>query len=268
MLLVEDNADVVAYTLHASRLPLGGRERKEGFDIATELVPDLIITDVMMPFVDGFELCRKLRHDERTSHIPIIMLTATRQALRVKWRVSKGRWLSWKPFNREELLIRVSKMLEMRRSLQQYYLNKAGLTPSVVEVETKSEPPADMKPDESFVRNRVRAARRTYIGWLPLGGTTMQGKVYMSYPNWKLDALTGISPLSSSGWSGYKKPGKRWKILAKSIASVVYECGYNDPGYFARVFKQEYGETPQKWRPNNDLNKYDYWKDPWRSFLQ
>ncbi|MBP9747062.1 MAG: response regulator, partial [Saprospiraceae bacterium] len=78
ILLVEDNADVVAYTascLQDYRLAVG-KDGQEGLDIARDLIPDLIITDVMMPFMDGFEMTRNLRLDERTSHIPIIMLTA------------------------------------------------------------------------------------------------------------------------------------------------------------------------------------------------
>ena len=75
---MEDNADVVAYT--ASCLPdyrlAVAKDGQEGLEIATEIVPDLIITDVMMPFMDGFEMCQRLRKDEKTSHIPIIMLTA------------------------------------------------------------------------------------------------------------------------------------------------------------------------------------------------
>jgi len=78
ILLVEDNADVVAYT--ASCLPeyklAVGKDGQEGFDIACELIPDLIIADLMIPFVDGMEMSRRLRQDERTSHIPIIMLSA------------------------------------------------------------------------------------------------------------------------------------------------------------------------------------------------
>ncbi|HRQ51297.1 MAG TPA: response regulator, partial [Agriterribacter sp.] len=78
ILLVEDNADVVAYT--ASCLPgyrlAVGKDGREGFEIATDMIPDLIITDVMMPFADGFELVAQLRNNEYTSHIPVIMLTA------------------------------------------------------------------------------------------------------------------------------------------------------------------------------------------------
>ncbi len=252
VLLVEDNADVVAYT--ASCLPdyrlAVGKDGREGFDIATELVPDLIITDVMMPFVDGFELCRKLRHDERTSHIPIIMLTAKAgiESKMEGFLQGADAYLE-KPFNREELLIRVSKMLEMRRSLQQYYLNKAGLTPSVVQAETKGEPPADMKPDESFV-NRVRAAIEEHMADNDFTVEQLCRKVYMSHSQLhrKLDALTGISPNKFIRMIRLQKARQMMKDPAKSIASVAYECGYNDPGYFARVFKQEYGETPQEWR--------------------
>ena len=130
ILLVEDNADVVAYT--ASCLPdyrlAVGKDGREGFDIAAEIIPDLIITDVMMPFVDGFELCRQLRNDEHTSHIPIIMLTAKADMESKMEGLQKGAdvYLE-KPFNREELLIRIKKLLELRQNLQQYYLKKAGL---------------------------------------------------------------------------------------------------------------------------------------------
>ena len=140
-------------------------------------------------------------------------------------------------------------MLEMRRSLQQYYLNKAGLTPSVVQAETKGEPPADMKPDESFV-NRVRAAIEEHMADNDFTVEQLCRKVYMSHSQLhrKLDALTGISPNKFIRMIRLQKARQMMKDPAKSIASVAYECGYNDPGYFARVFKQEYGETPQEWR--------------------
>ncbi len=129
ILLVEDNADVVAYT--ASCLPdyrlAVGKDGQEGFEIATDMVPDLIITDVMMPFVDGFELCRKLKADERTSHIPIIMLTAKAGIESKIEGLEHGAdaYLE-KPFNKNELLIRIKKLLELRVLLQQFYLKKAG----------------------------------------------------------------------------------------------------------------------------------------------
>ena len=131
ILLVEDNADVVAYTascLTQYKLAVA-KDGREGFEIAADLVPDLIITDVMMPFVDGFELVKRLRKDERTSHIPIIMLTAKANIESKLQGIKEGAdaYLE-KPFNEEELLLRISKLLEQRQRLQQYFLHQAGIS--------------------------------------------------------------------------------------------------------------------------------------------
>lgn len=123
ILLVEDNADVVAYTascLSEYRLAVG-KDGREGFDIACQIIPDLIITDVMMPFVDGFEMCKRLRQDERTSHIPIIMLTAKADMESKLEGLEHGAdaYLE-KPFYKDELKLRIKKLLEQRKLLQKY----------------------------------------------------------------------------------------------------------------------------------------------------
>lgn len=252
VLLVEDNADVVAYTascLTDYRLAVG-KDGKEGLEIAAELVPDLIITDVMMPLVDGFELCRQLRHDERTSHIPIIMLTAKAGIESKMEGLLQGAdaYLE-KPFNREELLIRISKLLELRQSLRQYYLNKAGLNSNHILPETSGEPPASVQSEDSFVI-RVREAVEENLADDAFTVEQLCRKVFMSHSQLhrKLDALTGYSPNKFIRMIRLNKAKQLMKDPAKSIASVAYECGYNDPGYFARVFKQEFGETPLEWR--------------------
>lgn len=255
VLLVEDNADVVAYT--ASCLPdyrlAVGKDGKEGFDIATELVPDLVITDVMMPLVDGFEMCRQLRKDERTSHIPIIMLTAKAGI------ESKLEGLQYgadvyleKPFHREELLLRIKKLLELRQSLRQYYLSKAGLTPvqEIAEpVITEAAPVTVHTTEDAFV-SRVRAVVEENMGDAGFTVEQLCRKIFMSHSQLhrKLDALTGYSPNKYIRLLRLAKAKEMMKDPANSIAAVSYECGYNDPGYFARVFKQELGVTPQEWR--------------------
>ena len=107
---------MVAYT--ASCLPgyrlAVAKDGREGFEIATEIIPDLIISDVMMPFMNGFELLKKLRSDEQTSHIPVIMLTAKTDVDSKMQGIQGGAdaYLE-KPFNIEELQIRVEKLLEL-----------------------------------------------------------------------------------------------------------------------------------------------------------
>jgi len=258
ILLVEDNADVVAYT--ASCLPdyrlAVGQDGREGFEIASEIIPDLIITDVMMPFVDGFELCRQLRNDEHTSHIPIIMLTAKADIESKMEGLEKGAdaYLE-KPFNREELLLRIKKLLELRKNLQQFYLKKAGLNNNSAATENVSlieETIPENKIEDEFVK-RVREAIEIHLSDTGFTVEQLCKIVFMSHSQLhrKLDALTGCSPNKFIRIIRLNKAKEMMKLSAGSIASISLDCGYNDSGYFARVFKQEYGVTPQDWRTNN-----------------
>ena len=253
ILLVEDNADVVAYT--ASCLPdyrlAVGRDGREGFDIATDMIPDLIITDVMMPFMDGFELVKKLRESENTSHIPIIMLTAKADINSKIEGLQQGAdvYLE-KPFNKEELLVRIQKLLETRRNLQQYYLRKAGIQDEAgmepVNITGKINGHAI---EDGFVK-RVREAVEQHITDISFSVQKLSKLVFMSHSQLhrKLDALTGCSPNKFIRMIRLRKAKELLQHSSDSIASIALDCGYNDPGYFARVFKQEYGMTPQDWR--------------------
>ena len=255
ILLVEDNADVVAYT--ASCLPdyrlAVGKDGREGFEIASEIIPDLIITDVMMPFVDGFELCRQLRNDERTSHIPIIMLTAKADIESKMEGLEKGAdaYIE-KPFNREELLIRIKKLLELRQNLQQYYLNKAGLNNySAKGAITVEEEISDLQIEDEFVK-KLRQAIEQHLTETNFTVEQLCKLVFMSHSQLhrKLAALTGCSPNKFIRIIRLNKAKELLKNPDNTIASIAMDCGYNDPGYFARVFKQEYEVTPQEWRGN------------------
>jgi len=257
ILLVEDNADVVAYT--ASCLPdyrlAVGKDGLEGFEIAAERVPDLIITDVMMPFADGFELCRQLRNDEHTSHIPIIMLTAKADMESKMEGLQQGAdvYLE-KPFHRGELLIRIKKLLELRKHLQQFYLKKAGLANPALPVAiypVEEEPAPESATEDAFVR-KVREAVEAHLSDTHFTVEQLCKIVYMSHSQLhrKLDALTGCSPNKFIRMIRLNKAMELLRNPASSIGSVALDCGYNDPGYFARIFKQEQGATPQEWREN------------------
>ncbi|MET0638142.1 MAG: ATP-binding protein [Chitinophagaceae bacterium] len=249
ILLVEDNADVVAYI--ASCLPeyrlAVAQDGREGFDIAKEIIPDLIITDVMMPFVDGFQLTHKLRNDEHSSHIPIIMLTAKADMESKLEGLEHGAdvYLQ-KPFHREELLTRIKKLLELRVNLRDYYLNKAGIGEGQA-----SQSPGETitNIEDSFVKKVQQAIEKN----LSNTGFTVEQLcklVFMSHSQLhrKLDALTGYSPNRFIRIIRLNKAKELLLIPTNSIGSVALDCGYNDPGYFARVFKQEFGIGPQEWR--------------------
>jgi signal transduction histidine kinase/CheY-like chemotaxis protein/ligand-binding sensor domain-containing protein/AraC-like DNA-binding protein len=258
ILLVEDNADVVAYT--ASCLPeyrlAVGKDGREGFEIAAEMVPDLVITDVMMPFVDGFELCRQLRQDEHTSHIPIIMLTAKADIESKMAGLEEGAdaYLE-KPFNREELLLRIKKLLELRKNLQQHYLKNAGLgisVPGAVEVMATVPFPPEYEIEDDFVK-KIRQAVESNLTDAGFTVEQLCKLVFMSHSQLhrKLDALTGCSPNKFIRIIRLNKAKELLKNPVNSIGSIALECGYNDAGYFARIFKQEHGVAPQEWRVSN-----------------
>ncbi|WP_214227928.1 ATP-binding protein [Pedobacter sp. B4-66] len=253
ILLVEDNADVVAYTascISEYRL-LVGTNGREGFDIATEMIPDLIITDVMMPFMDGFELTTRLRQNENTSHIPIIMLTAKADISSKIEGIQHGAdaYLE-KPFNQKELLARIKKLLEIRRNLQQYYLKKAGIHRNkLMEHLIMPDKVIGEPKEDSFVK-RTREAVEQNLTDINFTVEKLSKLVFMSHSQLhrKLDAVTGCSPNKFIRMIRLKKAMELLQDPTNSIASVAMDCGYDDPGYFARVFKQEYKVTPQKWR--------------------
>ncbi len=258
ILLVEDNADVVAYT--ASCLPhyrlAVGKDGREGFEIATEIIPDLIITDVMMPFVNGFEMCKKLRSDEHTSHIPIIMLTAKADIeSRLEGLEHGADAYLEKPFHKEELLLRIKKLLELRKMLQHSYIKRAGLTINATEWVTPlvQEPGASVKKAEDEFVKKLTTIIEAHFTEENFTVEQLCKLVFMSHSQLhrKLDALTGCSPNKFIRMIRLNKATTLLKDPSLSIASIALECGYNDPGYFARVFKQEFNITPQEWRVNN-----------------
>lgn len=240
ILLVEDNADVVAYTagcLAAYQLCVG-KDGREGFDIAVESIPDVIITDVMMPYTDGFEMCQKIRQDERTSHIPIIMLTARADIQSKLEGLKKGAdvYLE-KPFNKEELLVRIQTLLEQRKRLQEHYSKQIATVSNTSIIENE------------FVK-KVRDIVEANFSNYEFNVEQLCRQVFMSHSQLhrKLEALTNCSP---NKFIRLVRMQKAIELLANtsiSIGAIALDCGYIDAGYFARVFKQEYGITPQEWR--------------------
>lgn len=252
LLLVEDNVDVVAYT--ASCLPdyklSVGKDGQEGFDIAVELIPDLIITDVMMPIIDGFEMCRKLREDERTSHIPIIMLTAKADMQSKLEGLEQGAdvYLE-KPFNKEELLLRIRKLLEQRKKLQQYYSQQMGIMADTETISVHSQRDIEEGKEHEFVK-KVREIVEANFTNYEFSVEQLCRQVFMSHSQLhrKLEALTNCSPNKFIKLVRLQKAKTLLANPALPIGTIALDCGYIDPGYFARVFKQEYGLTPHEWR--------------------
>lgn len=255
VLLVEDNPDVVAYIASCLQDQYEiqvGKDGQEGIDIAIENIPDLIITDVMMPVKDGFEVCQSLKTDARTSHIPIIMLTARADMESKMEGLEKGAdaYLA-KPFHKQELRIRIKKLLELRANLQKHYLAIAGSGIQDTFVENTPEAPAI---EDQFVQ-KMREAVEAHLEDFDFTVEQFCKEMAMSHSQLhrKITALTGLSP---NKFIRHVRLGKAKLLLQNAeltINAVAYETGFNDPGYFGRVFKKAFGMTPMEWKESTKI---------------
>ncbi|MCK8495578.1 MULTISPECIES: hybrid sensor histidine kinase/response regulator transcription factor [Spirosoma] len=249
LLLVEDSDDVVSYIRHCVGTTydvMRAENGQTGIDRALSETPDLILSDVMMPLKDGFTLCRTLKQEERTSHIPIVLLTA---------RAATGDRITGlqygadaylvKPFQRQELLVVLANLLQSRRTLQHYYKQLAlGISPSGSPGDLASEPLEDQ-----FLQ-KLRAGIEEQLENPDLSIDQICQLMGMSRTtlHLKLTALTGM-PISL--YVRLLRLTKAQALLTTSsltIAEVAYAVGFNDPKYFSRVFQEKYGQSPTTYR--------------------
>lgn len=249
VLVVEDNRDVAQYLAACleDRYQLEFAENgQEGIDTAFELVPDLIISDVMMPEKDGFELCNTLKSDERTSHIPIILLTAKAD---VDSRISglkKGAdaYLS-KPFEQEELLVRLEQLLEIRRRLQEKYANPTEL-PSVF---SDSQAVDNRNIEDAFIQKIIGIVHQNisdeHFGIAHLCRALGIGRTQLHH---KIKALTGKSTSLYIRTIRLQEARRLLQTTDLNVSEIGYEVGFHSLAHFSRYYSEEFGEPPSRTR--------------------
>nr|WP_295926692.1 two-component regulator propeller domain-containing protein [uncultured Dyadobacter sp.] len=249
LLLVEDNEDVAAYIVSAigrDYLVIRADNGQAGIDMALENIPDLILTDIMMPLKDGYELCDRLKNDPATSHIPIVMLTARAG---VDDRISGLRrgadaYLT-KPFQRDELEVVLSNLLQSRRRLRAYYSQQvmespdAGLS-AVDESESL----------ENLFLQRLRSALEAQWGKNPVSMEAIYQQVGMSRSSLhrKMIALTGMSVTRYDRSLRLSQARHLLCTSPMTISEVAYAVGFEDPKYFSRLFSEEFNQSPTEFR--------------------
>lgn len=240
LLIVEDNPDVVQFLIASLeddyQLALA-KNGQEGIDYAIEQVPDLIISDVMMPEKDGYELCGTLKNDERTSHIPIILLTAKADLDSKIGGLEKGAddYIS-KPFEPKELLARLKNLLEIRLKLQEHYRYIAPLK-------------AEKTIEDEFIQ-RVRQIVHKNIDDEEFGIIHLCRALTMSRTQVhnKIKALTGKSTSIFIRSIRLYKAKELLKTTNLSVSEIAYEVGFKHPENFSRYFSKEFGEPPKRTR--------------------
>ncbi|MFK7971606.1 MAG: two-component regulator propeller domain-containing protein [Bacteroidia bacterium] len=246
LLVVEDNKDLQEYIrkVVSNRFQvLIAEHGKRGLELALEEIPDMIISDVMMPEMNGYELVKTLKHDERTSHIPIVLLTAkATEEAKIKGLKSGADAYLMKPFNKEELLVRLDQLLALRERLQQRYASHQNMANNLPPVE-------EMSADDLFI-HKLQLAVEQRINDPTLNRETLAGIVNLSNSQLyrKLKALTELTP---NVFIRNIRLQKSLELLRKedlNIADVAYSVGFNDPNYFTRVFRDEFGMTPGEFK--------------------
>ncbi|GAB3554153.1 hybrid sensor histidine kinase/response regulator transcription factor [Spirosoma fluminis] len=249
LLLVEDNEDVAAYILaciQAEYQAIRAENGQVGVDLAVNNIPDLILSDVMMPLKDGFQLCDELKNDPRTSHIPVVLLTAKAAASDRIAGLRRGAdaYLT-KPFHREELQVVLSNLLQSRRLLQQHY-SQLALASAPPELPL----PEETASSEAEFLLKLRSALDEQLTNTDLSIDDLCQQMGMSRTTLhsKLVALTGMSITRYVRALRLTKARELLVTTDLNISQVAYAVGFEDPKYFSRVFSEEFGVSPAKFR--------------------
>lgn len=245
MLIVEDNADMRIFLSnifkHTYRIVLA-EDGVQGVDIAKNDIPDLIITDLMMPNMDGLQLTNILKSDEATSHIPIVLLTA-KSAVESRLDALKFGADDYitKPFSPVYLEARVENILEQRRRLQERYRKELlELQPKKLE---------HISPEETFLAKLLDFMERNMdnnelviddlVSEMALGRTVFFNK---------LKSLTGLSPVEFVREVRVKRAAQLLESGKYNVTEITYMVGMNDSRYFSKCFKAVYGMTPTEYK--------------------
>jgi signal transduction histidine kinase/ligand-binding sensor domain-containing protein/DNA-binding response OmpR family regulator len=240
LLLVEDNEDFRFYlkdNLNISYHVIEAANGLEGWHQACAHIPDLIVSDVMMPEMDGMAFCRKIREDKRTSHIPLILLTAraAEEQIREGFDLGADDYVT-KPFSFEILQSRIRNLLERRRVMRQALGNKIEVKASEIKISSL---------DEKLIEKAVKFVEE-HIADPDFTVETLSHELGMSRVHLykKLVALTGKSPLEFIRTIRLQRAAQLLEKSQLTVAEVAYKVGFNNPKYFARYFKEHFNVLP------------------------
>ena len=245
VLIVEDNRDLTEYLQHILATEyrvVSAADGKSGLEQAFELIPDIIVSDVMMPVMDGIALLERLKSDIRTSHIPVVMLTAKADITSRLTGLEKGadEYLA-KPFHEKELRIRLRNLIDMRERMQQHF---ASLTPDAAHLQDKS-----LKIENEFIR-KIRAFMEENIAAEEFEIQQLCRQMAMSRAQLyrKFKALTGKSVFEYLRTLRLHKAKELLLTSTLNVTQVCFDVGFNNLSHFSRIFTEEFGRKPSDFR--------------------
>ena len=245
LLLVEDHADIRMYlrdSLRGEYLISEAENGLEGLKKARQLSPDLILSDIAMPKMDGIELCRRLKLDILTCHIPVILLTArTSMGYRIGGLEGGADDYIAKPFNMQLLGLRIRNLIRVREQLKEKFSYSRDLTPSAVAANAL---------DEDFL-NRILAIVEQNIDECEFSIDNLAQLMMMSRMQLyrKIKALTGQAPNTLIRNIRLKRAAQLLDTRQYNVSEVAYKVGFSDLKYFRERFKEQFGVTPSDYLP-------------------
>ena len=243
VLIVEDNLGVRHFMreqLQSLYRVLEADHGAEGFDLAVSSLPDLVVSDVMMPEMDGYELCRALKADKRTCHIPVVLLTARagRDDKLMGLDIGADSYLV-KPFDASELLVQVRNLIEQRRLLRERFSRPIVLKPSEMGVTPM---------DEAFLQKVLSVVQANLAD--PDFDVVRLGRevgLSRSQLHRKLRALTNQSPTLLIRSIRLQRAAELLRQKGGSVAEIAYRVGFSSQTYFAKCFREELGCAPKEY---------------------
>ena len=253
ILIIEDTAEVARWQM--KQLGEGysyyfASDGESGLARAEEIIPDLIITDIMMPGMDGYEVCRRIRSSELLNHIPVIMVTAkATHEDRMKGLEAGADAYLEKPFHADELAVRVSKLLEQRKLLQSKWEAVIRQGEPVEENPAANELP---DADRAFVGKFTDAVNKCFeTGTLDYDFIASEMCLTRSHMSRKLKAITGMTSTEYIKTMRISLAKALIDTTDMKIEAIAMRCGVDDVAYFSSLFRKATGMTPTAWRSRN-----------------
>lgn len=247
ILLVEDNADFLFYlkdNLKMNYSIIEASNGLEGWHLAQQKVPDLIVSDIMMPEMDGIELCSKIKSEKNTSHIPVILLTGrTSNKKRVEgFELGADDYIT-KPFSFEILESRIKNLIMQRELIRKSFQKKFELTPSEIQITSL---------DDKLIKKALLLVENN-ISDADFSVDKLSREIGMSRVHLykKLTSLTGKTPIEFIRIIRLRRAAQLLEKSQLSVSEIAYQVGFNNPKYFTKYFKIEYKVLPSEYASMN-----------------
>ncbi|MEZ4858662.1 MAG: ATP-binding protein [Flavobacteriaceae bacterium] len=242
LLIVEDNPDLREYIAEQMQLHfkiMTAKDGKEGFESAQVEIPDLVISDVMMPIMNGIELCEKLKTDVKTSHIPVILLTAkAEQSDKMEGLQTGADDYVTKPFDGRELLIRAQNLIKQREHLRQKFSSELKIGPSEITLTSM---------DERFMKQVLKTVEDNMVNeFYTVEDLASEVGFSRSQLNRKLKSLLGKSPNHLIRDFRLARAKELLEQKTGSVSEIAYQVGYSNLSYFTKSYKEAFGKLPSE----------------------